>query len=946
MRPRLSLRKSNIFREQKTQERASSRWMLAMLTTLYMVCTAHAIDSNRSTLQYITDSWTTENGFPGGRVDGIAQTSDGYLWIGTENGLFRFDGISFLDIQKSYPAISPITHVLGLASDFDGDLWVRLQGPNALHYHNGRFETVAFEIGSPEAGITAMSKGNSVGIILSTLLHSALRYTNGKVKPLASTKISPSMLVLSIAETSDGKVWIGTRDDGLFYIVGGQFVAVTDGLPDSKINALLPTKDGKLWIGTDNGAVQWNGTKISEDDSSPLLRHIQVLTMVQDRDANLWIGTAHGLLRVNSKGASWLEDRKSRLDMEITALFEDREGNLWIGSAQGMQRLRNGSFVTYSIPEGFPSESNGPIYVDSDLRTWVAPLVGGMYWMHDGKIDHIASDGLDRDEVYSIAGGKDELWIGRQRGGLTRLVLRGRGFAAKTYTQAEGLAQNSVYAVHKNQDGSVWAGTLSGGVSKFNEGKFTTYTTAEGLASNTISAIEEGNNGTMWFATRAGLNSLSNGRWRTYTVADGLPSEDIICLLRDSAGVLWIGTGRGLAIFRLDKIVNVQNSVDSLHEAIFGLAEDSHGSLWLATSGHILKVDREKLLRGVVSETDIREYGLADGLYGMQGVRRDRSVFKDQRGWIWFSLNRGISVVNPDQATGNSAPAITHIQSISADGTPIAMQRVISIAGSHQRIAFDYVGLSLAIPEHIRFRYRLDGFDHDWSEPVVTRQAIYTNLGPGPYRFRIISSDSDGKWSGTEAQLSFKIEPVFWQTWWFRFSCVLCLALMVWFFYRLRMHQMVRQLNVRFEERLAKRMRISHELHDTLLQGFLSASMQLHVAADKLPDDSPARPLLSRVLELMEQVINEGRNTLRGLRSSNIAPEKLEQAFSRISQELDTQQQVAYRVIVEGLSRPLHPVIRDEVYRIGREALVNAFRHSGANNIEVEVEYTASYLRV
>jgi signal transduction histidine kinase len=321
-------------------------------------------------------------------------------------------------------------------------------------------------------------------------------------------------------------------------------------------------------------------------------------------------------------------------------------------------------------------------------------------------------------------------------------------------------------------------------------------------------------------------------------------------------------------------------------------------------------------------------------------------VAADSLGQIWFSLNHGLSVVNPALLTNSSVPAIVHIQTVSIDGSPIDIRSPVRIPAARQRVTFSYAGLSLSVPERVKFRYTLDGFDRGWSGPISTREAVYTNLGPGSYRFRVIASNADGLWNSGEATIGFKIEPAFWQTWWFRLSCVLACAFAILAFYRIRLHQLTTQMNVRFEERLAERTRIAQELHDTLLQGFLSISMQLHVTVDQLPGNSPSKPRLGRILELMGEVIEEGRNTLRGLRSPHSGSLNLEQAFAFIQQELSLQEEIAFRVIVEGRSRPLHPIIRDEVYRIGREALVNAFRHSRAKSVEVELEYTINQLRI
>jgi signal transduction histidine kinase len=241
----------------------------------------------------------------------------------------------------------------------------------------------------------------------------------------------------------------------------------------------------------------------------------------------------------------------------------------------------------------------------------------------------------------------------------------------------------------------------------------------------------------------------------------------------------------------------------------------------------------------------------------------------------------------------------------------------------------------------------LEGFDHGWSAPVATREAIYTNLGPGGYRFRVIASNPDGAWNNAESTIAFQIAPLIWQTWWFRLAAVLAVASIVAAMYRLRLLQMTRRLNVRFEERLAERTRIAQELHDTLLQGFLSASMQLHVATDRLPEDSAVKPSLTRVLDLMGRVIEEGRNAVRGLRTTHKETEDLAQVFARTQEEaagfLD---QCDFRVIVDGEPRTLHPVIRDEVHRIGREALLNAFRHSKATSVEIEMAYAPNRFRM
>jgi signal transduction histidine kinase/ligand-binding sensor domain-containing protein len=833
--------------------------------------------------------------------------------------------------------------IMDLMTDGEGTLWIRPQSANLFYYVDRKFEDAINDVDPTRSGITAMCRAANGQGLFAVLTRGVQTYRAGKFSEVVAT--APNTLTISLAQTSDGKVWMGTRDLGLRYMQDGRIVAITKDLPDTKINSLLAI-DRDLWIGTDNGLAHWNGSEIVKTGIPTLLSTIQVLSLTQDTDSNIWIGTSKGLLRLNTQGVTSLDDGGQGPTGYVNVTFEDRERNLWVGSSRGIERLRDSSFMTYSASRDSSANGSGTVYVDTQGRRWFAPSDGGLYWEKGKEVGYVKNDGLDRDIVYSLTGSKNALWIGRQRGGLTQLKYGEGGVTTKTYTQAHGLVQNSVTAVYQSRDGTVWTGSPSGGVTRFREGKFTPYSTAHGLASNTITSILEGSDGTMWFATANGLSSLLQGRWKSYAGVDGLPPGRMNCLFEDTSGVLWIGNDNGIAMLRNGQIQVLRDVPAGLHEPVLGIAGDSDGYLWLSTSNHVLRVYRDKLLSGNLSEVDAREFGLADGLRSVEGVRRDRSVIRDPLGRIWFSTYQGISVVDPKQVADNSVPAIVHVEKIERDGNPLDLQGLIRIAGGRQRITISYTGLSLSVPERIRFRYKLDSYDKNWSDPSAAREAVYTNLDPGSYRFHVMASNSAGLWNGQESTIQFEIEPLFWQTWWFRLSAAMTIALAMLFVYRLRLHQLTRQMNMRFEERLAERTRIAQDLHDTLLQGFLSASMQLHVAAKQLPADSPGKPLVNRVLGLMKQVIDEGRTTLQGLRSTSGNSTDLAQSFSVIKEELSSEEEIDYRVTIEGWPKPLHPVIRDEIYHIGREALVNAFRHSRAKAIEVELEYGLKQLRL
>jgi signal transduction histidine kinase/ligand-binding sensor domain-containing protein len=925
-----------------TQRNRLRGCLLAGVTGICLINPASALDPGRAVSQYVHDKWGANRGFVGGTVYAVCQSEDGYLWIGTERGLVRFDGFTFTLIQRPLPDSPPIGAVRGLVSDAEGYLWIRLDGPHLLRYREGRFEDAAVRYGLEEAAFTAMALDADGHPLLWGIEHRALRYRNGKFERIATSK-NLDGVAISLAQTRDRKVWIGTRDIGLFRVDQGSLFDASKLLTDKSINALLPANNGGLWIGTDAGIEFWDGNRLVDKGLPSLLKQVQVLALTKDPDGNVWVGTNHGLFRITPDGAL-SPDRDS--DGEVTTVYQDRDGDIWFGGLRAIEKLRDGMFTTYSTAQGLPSENNGPVYVDPEGRAWFAPLSGGLYWLKDGHIGHITAAGLDNDVVYSISGGDGEVWVGRQRGGLTLLTKSGDSFAARTYTQADGLAQNSVYSVHRNRDGTVWAGTVSGGVSWLKDGKFTNYSTVNGLGSSSVNSIVEGHDGTMWLATPTGLASFAGDRWTNHPASEGLPSSDVRSIFEDAKQILWIATSGGLAFRRSGHIGVPRNLPESLREEVFGIAEDKRGFLWLATSDHVLQVDRDRLLTGTLARSDVQSYGTADGLQGVEGVRRERSVIAGPFGRVWISLNRGLAVADPALILRDAAPVAVRIESVSADGAQVNLSDSLKFAAGSESINFNYASTSLAMPELGRFRYKLDGYDQGWSEIVPSRQVIYSHLSPGSYRFHIVASSREGLWNGPETTVPFVVEPAFWQTRWFRASFAAVCALVLVALYRLRMYHLTRQLNIRFQERLAERTRIAQELHDTLLQGFVSASMQLDVAEDQLPEDSPAKPRLRRILQLMGRVTEEGRNALRGLRTADNDNRDLELAFSRMRQELAIDEKIGYRVIVHSARRPLRPAIRDEVYRIGREALVNAFLHARPNTVEVEVEYASRYLRI
>jgi ligand-binding sensor domain-containing protein/signal transduction histidine kinase len=909
---------------------------LAALLALQGHNRALALDGQRTLAQYVHTSWGAVEGYAGGTIYAIAQSRDGYLWLGTERGLVRFDGSKFTMIGTPFPGHRPTGAVRGLVEDAAGNLWIRPDGPRLLRYRDGVFEDAAEKFEISDVAFTAMSRGDDGNLLLWGPQYLTRRFQSGQFVP-GSPQDKIEGIVVSMLESANGVRWLGTRDAGLYQLKDRLFSRV---LPDpavGSVNALAPAEHGGVWIGSDTGLHLWE-----QGASIPLqlprrLRNAQIFALVRDHNHNLWVGAESGLYRIDRDRETVTGYYRNTDEARVTAIYEDKEGNLWFGGSQGVERLRDGMFTSFSSPQTSLKAMGGPVFVDDGGRTWFAPVSGGLYCLENGAVTRTAVPGLNNDVIYSIDGSKDELWLGRQQGGLTQLTKRNHEWTARTYTRKDGLAQNSVYTVKRARDGSVWAGTLSGGVSVLRHGQFKTYGANTGLQTNAVFCSLQAADGKMWFASPNGLVSFDGVHWTSYGSPEAKLTLNVRTVFEDAGRVLWIGTSHGLARLVQGRIEAPHNLPEMLDEEVVGIGQDSEGFLWIVSAQHVLQVDPAKLLSGTLNEHDVLSYGADDGLTETDGVRRDRSLVSDSSGRIWLSLAHSLAVADVSAAKGYGLPVRVRIDSISLEDGAVATKQGLDLPPEIRSITFRYSGTNLSFEHRTLFRYFLDGLDQTWSTDASSRQVIYTHLAPGHYTFRTVASNALGVWNGPEADIAFNVRPAYWQTWYFQVLCVLAAASLAIAVYRVRLIQVTEQLNKRYQDRLAERTRIAQDLHDTLLQGVISASMQLDVAQDRIPEDSPARPLLRRVLQLMRQVTEEGRAALRGLRAHDSSAD-LEAMFKGLGDESVHAPKAEFLVRVEGRVRPLQSALLDEVYRIGREAYINAAAHAQASRIEVILE--------
>ena len=905
-----------------------------------------ALDPARALSQYVHRAWEQEQGLLGGTIYALSTSSDGYLWLGTDRGLVRFDGATFDLIQQPVPSLPPIGRVRTLISDADGALWILLEGAHMLVYRNGRFEDAFSALNLPPTTITTMALDRNGHVLLSGFGNVATRAGNGRLETFADAE-SVQGTVIAVAESLDGRIWMGTRDDGLFLSLQGHVSRLQNAFGDSKLNALVPDFNGGVWVGTDHGLFLLTATGDVTDPLPAWTRQHQILALFRDRDACVWAGTDKGLIRITpARQASF------RGTGAVNAVFQDREMNLWFAGPGGLERLQDGMFSTYSTAEGIPAVPMGPIFADHDGGIWFAPITGGLYWYRSGRLRQIQHDGLEQDVVYSIDGGGNDVWVGRQRGGLTRIYRLGDKLLTHTFTERDGLAQNSVYAVHRGSDGRVWAGTLSGGISVFDGSRFHTFNSQNGLSSNAVNSIAE-RNGNVWVATAGGLDEFRGTQWIHRTTQNEQPSSDVKLCLADSKGAIWIATSGSLSYLSGDRIVTLRNLPDLMREQILGMAEDHVGSLWFSTSDHVLRINRDSLMKDSLHTGDLQSYGTSDGLAGIQPLRRERSLTTDSSGKIWISLNRGIASGEPMLTDRDSLPILVRIDSVSGNGNGVSLNGPAQFAAGTRSMTFHFISDSLSAPDRVRFRYRLEDAEVDWTETVGSRQVLYNNLTPGNYRFHAIASRDGSLWNSPETVYSFSIDRMYWQTWWFRTACTFAILVSILLIMRQRSLRLARQLNARFQERLSERTRIAQELHDTLLQSFQGLMLRFQTADNLLPDrPEKAKTVLEDALDHADAALAESRDAIQDIRSSHSESANIAQTINKMMAELaeqDTQpanHPSDHGVVIEGAPKQLNPWVNAEVLRIAQESLRNAFQHAKASRIEAEITFGESRLRI
>lgn len=728
-------------------------WCVPFALVLFIAARAPVRDVDR----YTRRVWTTADGLPENTINAVVQTRDHYFWLGTEAGLARFDGLEFVTFDSQNTKEMSDSYVQSLFTDKEGGLWIGT-GSGLLKLSGGVFVDYSLEGLVPKSQIFAIYEDRGGSIWIGTDGSGLVRLKDG----LASD------FVRAIQEDREGSLWIGTRG-GLSRLKDGAFTSFTsrNGLPADFVKALHEDEDGGLWIGTySGGLVLLKNGRFRTFTQKDGLAGDRIRSISGDKQGNLWISTGAGLSFYSRGTFSTYTKGGGLSDNTVNQVFEDEQGSVWAGTNDGgLNRLMRSKIVSLTRENGLPSDTTWPVYEDAKGRMWIGTNAG-LCVLKDGELfTYKAKDGLSNELINSVyEDGRGDIWVGTEGGGLN-LFVNGR---FKAFTSRQGLSNDAVRAVCGTADGSLWLGTYGGGLCRFRDGRFTVFTKKDGLSNDIVSGLYTDREGGLWVMTHSALDLFKDGRFTSYTTRDGLSDSFVYAIYEDSQGVLWIGTYAGLTRYKdgVFKRLGAEHAVPG--GTVFSILEDGRGNLWLGTRRGIAVVKKQDLDDVIDDRKESWSLITLDESDGMESRECVAGAYppawKSRDGKLWFPTVKGLAVVDPDGIAVDDQPVPLVIQSVTADGESVPRRQPVRLAPGRRRLEFYFAALSFTSPEKTRYRFRLGGFENDWVESGARRVAVYTNLPPGRYVFRVTATNSDGIWNKDDTAFEFFLKPYFYQT--------------------------------------------------------------------------------------------------------------------------------------------------------------------------------------
>ncbi len=782
----------------KWKKAASIGARLAILSLLALIAPARAadaLDPSRVLTQYKNDRWQTEQGLPQNTVQALSQTRDGYLWVGTMDGLARFDGVRFTVFDSRTTPELGSGSILGLMEDAEGNLWIGRTGGASI-YRNGQFQAAFAEETTAGASVWSFCQGPD-GVVWAASDNGLVRWEKGRTRVYRKADGLPTDKLRAITFDREGVLWIGTSGGGLVSFSNGRFETFSsaNGFPNEQVRAVCPAPDGGVWAATAGGGLAHvQHGKIRTYTVADGLPTNQLSALALDAQGTLWIGTwGSGLCRMRAGRFSNLSSAGGLSGDQVWSLCSDREGSLWVGTwVGGLNRLRNRHFVVFGTPEGLSHDNARSVLQARDGAIWVATAGGGVNRIQGEKVTAIREKhGLPSDETSSLCEDKDgSLWIGTYTSGVARLKA-GR---IVTYGTHEGLPSLDVRALYQDRAGILWAGTM-GGLARFDGHGFVSVK-AKGVAIEAIVTILEDRDKTLWFGTVGkGLAQLRDGTFHFLTKKEGLSSNRVLALHEDGRGSLWIGTsGGGINRLRNGRIISIRPA-DGLWDGIVQtILEDGAGNFWMTCNRGFFRTPSSELdafAEGRLAKVASVGYGPAEALRSItfSGGQLPSGAI-DSRGRLWFPTYKGLVVVDPSNLPlPGPAPAV-RVEDVTVNGVDQPSSSAILLPPGSGPLSIRYTAMTLLDAERVQFRYRMDGLPGEWVYAGSRREAFFPSLPHGSFRFRVAASADGKSWREAPTTLAVIIQPFFYQTPWFLGLALTIVLVAVGTVYRLRTVQL------------------------------------------------------------------------------------------------------------------------------------------------------------
>lgn len=928
-------------------------WLLR--TLLFAVVAALTLTASAEEPRRLTDyshqRWIEGSEAPA-PVVAMAQGLDGFLWLATGEGLFRFDGVRFelIEAEKSDQKHGLPSALLVTKS---GDVWTNFETSRRFAVYRHGALRILNEPAAPSR-ITSMVEGADGAIWALTANYDAevLRFQDGRWRTFNAADGLPQSNSANMLVAADGAIWIACSSAIARLPPGATRFEIYNQTPLATVSQ---DSAGRIWLSEARGSYPITGPG---GRGSPVAlrapgraRNAQNQGTLFDREGNLWIATRYdGVQRLAMPSASLesgdaeTESFTSRdgLSSDVTnQVLEDREGNIWVGTELGLDKFRAATLIAepaLASPAVFGDKllaaSDGSVYI-GQARTIYRVRPGGSPepFLHDVT------------EPQSLCEAPDgAIWIGFS----TQIMVWASGGVRQTIERPDkGIDHNAIYDCAFDVHGDYWISAAAGGVHRYRRGRWE-------------EVLEPGDRAdfyptTMVRTPQGGVVVQAGDRlvWiedseRTVTHLDFGASELKVLTLYSAGDYVFAAGAFGLSRFRAGRVETVWAAEVSPASRINGIVQTPQGDTWLAYPKSLVRIQPRDLERAFFDKAfsaPTLELGLGDGLMSRPHSHSQRSMVRGGDGRLWIATETGTLWMDPARIVRNALPPSLAIKSINADGRVSRDPATLTLSAATANIEIDFAALSFADPGRVRARYMLEGFDRDWVDSGTRRQAFYTNLPPGQYKFRVIAANNDGVWNETGAALDFEIPPTFFQSIWFLLlSSGLALA-SLWFLYRLRVAQIAHRIRSRLEERIEERERIARELHDTLLQGVQGLILRFQAVADRIPSEEKSREQLEAALATADDVVVDARNRVRELRGAEGTGD-LCAIVEQLVADASFDPPIPVRIVVEGKPRPLHPLVAAEITRILREALFNIAHHARATSAEIAIGFEPRYLAI